>query len=90
MHIPAVSDNMIYCLQVNAGAEPQKGGVLRDTWEETEEAAISLADFIVKKCPNLSFTGFMTVAYVLTLGCFLVHMSRNLGASIWKYMYVYI
>ncbi|KAL8426710.1 hypothetical protein Efla_007007 [Eimeria flavescens] len=47
---------------VNAGGEQQKGGVLGSSWEDTKEAALSLALFIEEECPHLVFKGFMTVA----------------------------
>ncbi|KAL8271228.1 hypothetical protein Esti_004889 [Eimeria stiedai] len=49
-------------VQVNAGGEQQKGGVLGSTWEETREVALALALLVEEGCPNLVFRGFMTVA----------------------------
>ncbi|CDJ62378.1 proline synthetase co-transcribed protein, putative [Eimeria necatrix] len=49
-------------VQVNAGGEPQKHGVRGDDWNSTKHLSLSLVYFILDKCPNLKFRGFMTVA----------------------------
>lgn len=49
-------------LQVNAGGEEQKKGIMGAIWPETQQAAISLASFIARQCPDLRFRGYMTVA----------------------------
>ncbi|CDJ37963.1 proline synthetase co-transcribed protein, putative [Eimeria tenella] len=49
-------------VQVNAGGEPQKNGVLGDDWNSTKHLSLSLVYYILDKCPNLKFRGFMTVA----------------------------